>query len=516
MATLRHRFMTRSRARRCMSVLAVAALSWVSTPLLSAQIVLQVDANNSTVRLADARARGRMVDSISDHTFRLRSRATVQFQVVNTNTALYRFATAETAGPAPAVLGPIRQFAPLLKAYLPELQYVVPRGQSRGAEGRTTILPDAVPENLSSSSARFAEVALQEGRSVELELHALDEVVHGAHGIDGVEGMSLRTVDRMRRGDIEALARAKADSLGVPPRSCQAAEPAASPNASATHLGSDVLAHLATLRPATAALATTLTHPALKDASLSELHGTLQVLRSRADSALHDAETLVTAAYQTDDLAATVMSACSHWESPPVTVSATSGRTVTLTIDPSSTPEIARVAPKKVPQTVKITLLPPIDRLDARFGLTTLYVPQAQFHKYGVRSTGAAGAAPQIYESEFVDNRFSYGISLGLTWHPLLDWRDRTNWALWLPEISVADAGGPKAFALGTAISYGIVKLGVGAAMIRHQMLDTLGLGQPIPNDKFLKTRDTYGHPLTYISLTVFGLAELFKGEPNK
>lgn len=499
-----------------MSVLAVAAVGWVSTPMLGAQIVLQVDANNSTVRLADPRARGRSVDSISDHTFRLRNRATVQFQVVNTNTALYRFTTAETAGPAPAVLGPIRQFAPLLKAYLPELQYVVPRGRSKGGDLRTTILPDAIPENLSSSSARFAEVALQDGRSVELELHALDEVVHGTLGIDGVEGLSLRTLDRMRRGDVEALARAMADSLGVPPRSCQAAESGASPNASATHLGNEVLAHLATLRPATAVLATTLTHPALKDASLGELHGTLQVLRARADSAIRDAETLVTAAYQTDDLAGTVMSACSHWESPPVAVSATSGRTVILTIDPSSTPEIARVAPKKVPQTVKITLLPPIDRLDARFGLTTLYVPQAQFYKYSVRSTGAPGAAPQIYESEFVDNRFSYGISLGLTWHPLLDWRDRTNWALWLPEISVADAGGPKAFALGTAISYGMVKLGVGAAMIRHQMLDTLGVGQSIPNDKFLKTRDTYGHPLTYISLTVFGLAEMLKGEPNK
>ena len=509
--------MTRESARRWMAVVVVSSLSWLASPIaVDAQIVLQVDANNSAVRLADPRARGHLVDSIGDRTFRLRNRATVQFQVINTNTALYRFTTSETAGPAPAVLGPIRQFAPLLKAYLPELQYVVPAGGSRGGTARATILPDVVPENLSSSSARVAEAALQDARSVEAELHALDEVVHGARGIEGVQGLSLRTLDRMRRGNVEMLARALADSLGVAERSCQPTEGNAGSDASTMHLGNDVLTRVATLRPATAMLSTTLTNPALKDPALDQLHGALQVLHTRADSALHDAETLVNTAYQADELAMTVMSACSHWESPPVTVSATSGRTVTLMIEPSPTPEIARAAPKKSPQSVRVTLLPPIDRLEARFGLTTLYVPRAQFHKYGVRSTGAAGAPPQIYESEFIDNRFSYGISLGLTFHPLLDWRDRTNIALWFPEITVADAGGPKAFALGTALSYGIVKIGVGAAMIRHQMLDTLAVGQPIPNDKFLKTRDTYGHPLTYISVTVFGLAELLKGEQGK
>jgi hypothetical protein len=483
-----------------------------STSTASAQLVVQVDPAANTTRIASAGGRSG-VDSVAAGTYRLRHSNSVKLQVVNTNTALYKMSTEDNPAPPPPALAPIRQFLPMLKAYLPELGLMTSRGRGAGAQ-KTTILPSAVPEAAVSFQS-VATTALETARIVEDNLHTVDALVHGPKGIEGTLGLTLRTLDRMRSAEVEVQADALADTLGVPHQSCgEQSGGAKARGTQSLNLAKNLLGALQSLQSSNSSLTTVLSDTAfVAEPALVSFSRSLQLLRVRADTALHDTEGIVTAAYRTEKLAGDVVTACSHWDAPPVKVTSAGGRIVTVHMQPRTEPEFQRVAGQNS-YTTKVTLLPPLSRMDASLGASVLYVSRAQFHKYGVRATGGSGSPNEVYEADPVDNRFSYGATLGLTWSPWLDWRESRGVALWLPELTVAEAGSSaKAFGMGAALSYRSIKLGVGGMLIRHQGLDGQSVGDRVPNDKFLKARDTYGHPLPYVSLSVFNLMELLGGK---
>jgi hypothetical protein len=479
-----------------------------------AQLVVQVDPPANTTRVASPPSSRATVDSVAPGTYRLRRPTSVNLQVVNTNTALYTMSTDDDPAPPPPVLAPIGEFLPLLKSYLAELAFVVPRGRGPGGQ-RRTLLPSAAPAAGSSFAATVAATALETARVVEENLHTVDSLVHGPRGIDGTLGLTLRTLDRMRSAGVEEQADALADTLGVPHQSCEArAGDRKARGAQSLNLSQDLLAALQTLQASNSSLTTVLSDTVFATVpALISFARPLHLLRARADTALHDSDGIVTAAYRVDEAARIVVAACSHWDAPPVKVTTAGGRIVTVHMQPRPEAEFQRVAGQTA-YTTKVTLLAPLSRMGASIGASVLFVPRAQFHKYGVRPTEDSGSPNEIYEAESVDNRFSYGVTLGFTWSQWLDWRDSRQVALWVPELTLAEAdGGPKVFGLGVAMSYRSIKLGVGGMLIRHQKLDGLSVAEIVPNDQFLKTRVTYGKPLPYVSLSVFNLMDLLSGK---
>jgi hypothetical protein len=139
-------------------------------------------------------------------------------------------------------------------------------------------------------------------------------------------------------------------------------------------------------------------------------------------------------------------------------------------------------------------------------GLSLLAAPGATYPRFGAR-TPAVGGGTEVYQSGTQDLRFSWGLTLGLTWRGLGSTsQGQAPLALWFPEITVNPTGNLKAFGLGAAVSWSIVKLGGGVLWTRHLVLDRLVNGQGIPNPDFLTTRPSYRSPNLYISLSVFDL----------
>ena len=483
-------------------------------PLANAQIILQVDqAKPASVTIASPTSGRPVVDSVESGTFRLRRPADVQVRVVNTNTALYTITTEEKETPALSELQSVRDFLPNIKPYLPELGLVVP-ASNRGLRGtgRTSMLPSIAP-----SSSTAVQAALENGRVVEDNLHQLDELVHGSRGIDGVFGLTQRTVGRMRAGQVEAQAKAFVDSLGLPDQSCTDAGSSTRTSRGAQdtslNLANNILATLSALQPASAALGASLGDNIFgQDPTLGGFHTQLSSLQARADTALHDSDNIVAAASHLEKTVTTVAGACSHWESRPVSVGAGAGRVVTVNIEPRPEPELQRAATQKA-TTVNITLLAPPRVLGVSLGPSALYAPHAQYPTYSVRPTGGAGSANEIYESDPIDARFSYGVTLGVSWHPRLDWPGIAQTAFWLPNLTVAETGGHNSVAFGGGISFGrFVMIGGGATIVRHDVLVGDTVAQHVPNAQFLSKKPTYGRPTPYLSITLFHFEELFGG----
>jgi hypothetical protein len=507
----------RQRCRRCVASAAISL--GIAAPIARAQVIVQVDQKGGPVRLADVPGGGRLADVIDDGTLRFRHSATVRLQVVNTNTALYQYTTEDVATSGAQALEPIGKFLSSMKSYLPELALVAPVRRGRGPnEARRSMLPAAAPLAANRMAATAAEVALDNARVVEKELQQLDDLLRGPRGVDGVYQLSLRTLDKMRRAGVEAQANAMADSLGVPAQSCsesgsQAPRERGSNTAPLT-LASDLLTALDGMRPDVGTLAASLSDTVFaRDQTFSSFRAPLADVRARADSMLRDSDPLVSAAYRVEATATAVLTACSHWESPPLIISTGTGRSVTVRIEPKSDPDLQRVAANK-PTAITVKLLPPLTRLDAKLGVSALYAPRAHFKTYGTRSTGGSGSPTEIYEAGDTDQRFSYGLTLGLTVHPWLDWRQATNIALWLPEVTVGETDAQHVFGLGIAFSYSIVKVGFGGLLAKHETLvagDTVG--RRIANAQFLNKTNTYGHPVPYFSISVFNLGKLLGGD---
>lgn len=480
-----------------------------------AQVIIQVDHHTGAVSVTDSSGT-HIAEVIDGKTLRFHRPASVRLQVVNGNTALYDYSisTEATKTDTPSgnsQLQPVGLFLSSVKVYLPELSLAVRAGKRGPAGSGSSILPSDAPTLATPAATEAANTALQNGKAVETDLKLLDSLTRGSKGVSGALRLTMRALDRMHRGEVEGAARELADSLILPTQAC--GEPGGASRtrgsrAGALRLSTQVLARIDSLKADNDALAAS-----VSDARLTQdtaAHGFVMLLAdlsTRADSALKNNDPLVASAYRIEQMATTVATGCSRWESPqPLTVAKGAGQVVTIKIQPRSDPEIQRVA-TDVPAPISVTLLPPPDRLVAKLGASALYAPRARYPTYGVRSAGGAGAQPLIYEDKPVDDRFSYGLTLGAT---LPAWFNRGNFALWLPEITIADPGtNSRALGLGAALSYRSIKLGAGGSWFKHTVLDTLGVGKSLPNAQFLKQHDSYGRPVTYFSISVFNLSEL-------
>ena len=483
---------------RASSTLLALALCAVASALARdthAQVVFQYDHAARRISVVEGADK---VERLSNGRFRMKRAGTARLDVVNTNTAIYRvsFDTDTLAGGS--FLGPVQAFLTRAKPFFPEIALAM-KGPAKG-RGERVAEPEQAPSTLPSispSESWSVRTALESGRIVEQSLQQLDALILGPRGVEDMTALSLRTLERMRQGDATMLANALRDSLGLPHRMC--GEGGAGQDS--LRLAGAVLGAMSALGPATLSLHRTMVDTIFKtDTTLRDLHGRLLVLRQAADSALADQESLASAAYRAEWLARTVAAACSRSEGRIQRITSGAGRVLAVKIEPRTDPELARVADRQ--STVeKVSVLSPTSLVESSLGLSFLVAPSARYQTYGARS--AVGGGTEIYVPSTRDARFGWGATLGVTWRPV-NGRGKSGLALWVPELTVAEATSTPAFGVGTAVSLGMVKLGVGALWVRHSELVGQSVGDKIPNEKFLQTQDAYGRPAAYVALSIF------------
>jgi len=469
------------------------------------QLVLNYNHASKTALLSNDTSgqAGRVVRS--GETVYVPAGSSIQVRVRNTNTALYRVSTDTTSVPA-TDMDPLRNFLGRLGPYVPELAiFVRPPGRSRGESDNepTRMLPPALPDG----APEEAKSAWRAGLRAERGLVRVDSLVRGGGGLHQTATLVLGTFEEMRQsGQPEAAAKRLRDSLALPTLNCER------PSAIRLRMTSELIAALEEMVRAQYALEheSGIAAPSLaSNPQLVPLRDSLVLLRKRALTAVGDYDQIIAAAYRVERLASTAANACSSWMSDAGTVTGGRGRSITVKVEPRTDPEIARVADRgAVAYSAKVL---PKPRLTPALGLAFLVAPDARFPTFGTR-TPATGGGTEIFESGAKDARFTWGVTLGLTWLGL-DQRERSGVALWLPELIVSPAGDTRAFGLGTAASWKAIKLGVGALWVRHPELVDQNVGDKIPNKDFLATRDTYSPPKFYFSLSVFDVPPFLPGK---
>lgn len=459
--------------------------------------MLEIDHAAGTARLVRVGA-GDSVETLRSFArasnVRLDGAMDVDVRVVNTNTALYTFSLDSSVAPN-VEMESVRAFVGKLGPYLPELGLLAtgaPRTRGAGAARRSLL---GEPDADLSSGVRAAWTA---GMRTEEQLTRLDSVIYGPRGLQETLALTLDALDAMHRGvtsDESSSALRRALSLSTP--ACQSARP------SDFQLAHEVLAAMRQLSQARFDLDASVGAVSLTRGAESRLRDTLALLQSRAQTALADFDPLVANAYHIERLAGMVAGACSYWAAGSL-ASSSAGRSLMIKVTPRTDPEVGRVATKG--GTTYTVTVPRRVVVRPALGLSALFAPQARYSNFGARALPQTGAGMEVYETGVRDARFSWGVTLGLT-YAALDRRDAGGFSLWLPELTFNNAGDVKALGVGSAVSFASLKLGTGLLWIRHQELDGLTLGQTIPNVTYLRTNDSYSHPRLYVSLSVFDLA---------
>jgi len=482
-----------------------AILSLLPFARMDGQKVLVYDHASKTAVLASdtAGVSGKVIRS--GETIHVPAGTSIRVRVRNTNTALYRVSTDTISLPA-TDLDPLRAFLGRLGPYVPELAVLVrPPGHSKGeAESEPTRM---LPPSLPADAPEDARAAWRAGLRAERGLVRVDSLVRGGGGLHQTATVVLGTFEEMRQGgQPEAVAKRLRDSLALPALDCER------PSAIRLRLTGGLIAALEEMVRAQYALEqeSGIAAPSLASSpQLAPLRDSLVLLRKRAQTAASDYDQLIGAAYRVERLASAAANACSAWTGDGGIVKESSGRSITIKVEPRSDAEIARVADRAA-VSVSAKLLP-TPRLTTALGLGFLAAPDARFPTFGTR-TPAAGGGTEIFESGAKDVRFSWGVTLGLTWLGL-DQRARSGVAVWLPELIVSPPSDSRAFGLGTALSWKSAKLGAGALWVRHPELVDQSVGDKIPNKDFLATHDTYSHPKLYFSLSIFDVPPFVPGK---
>lgn len=224
-----------------------------------------------------------------------------------------------------------------------------------------------------------------------------------------------------------------------------------------------------------------------------------------AREAWADRDTNLDAALTLESFARNLLDAKPVWSDPePFKVEWDKGKTVTITITRKEDPVLARVKTTQKPLEVTVQVLP--DRaFRPSVGLALLYTEDAVFPTYGTKAVpGVETGEVSIVERDQADERFSYGLTLGMTWR-FLDWRQSSGWAVWLPELTINPAEDKRGFEVGVGVSYKMLKLGAGVGWTKHSVLDGQSVDDVLPDDGSLKTEDVYGKPKVYLSFSVIG-----------
>ena len=477
-------------------------------------VLLEFDPATDSLRPA-SQADARLVESISGHKVRLRKPAQVRLRVVHTNTGLYDVAIAVDSGlPPPSATGnakpgDVSTFVGLTHSYFATLLGgLTPSGKNRGAtenEAPRSTLPDSASTLAGvtdSNMIRTYNVA----RAMEPHLWATDSVTAGPRSIGFFRGRARAALQHLRDTTVhpESVAQAFRDSVGLRGmQECQAI------TGDTLGLTRRLVAHHDALKPLYDSLMRGLSDPAFAD--YRSFRDSLMLFRSRADSSIRNAEFLADSARDTEHLVTVVASACSYQESPRHhAVSASASQIFVVKVSRRGESDIAPVAKDlPVPDPVTVTVLPPRPFVPPSVGLSLLAAFGAQFPTYATRTPATGGSQVEIFQpTTTVDARYSWGPTLGLSWR-FLDWTEKKNVAIWLPEITADQAqssSGFLGFGIGSAISWGPVKLGTGMLWVQHAELIGQNVGDRLPNKDFLQTRNEYGHGKWYVSISVFGV----------
>ncbi len=412
----------------------------------------------------------------------------VEVRVVGTNTALYRYRSAQEKVPVPdleSVKSLIIRSAP----YMPELRAVAAAIDGRGGEGAK----DAMMALAEADRSAMQEAS---GR-VNFAIGKVDRAVQGRAGMRQVQSAMLYSLGRMRAGDRPEDAAAPLNALLPQPVRCGADAPV---NLAATQ---ELLAGAFDVARAQADLSEAIAGPAYFEfAPWRTAYDSALAVDERAKSVLDDYEELATAAYQLERLVGVVAGACSRQTVGTLRLQAGSGQTMTIEIVPRGEPEFARVAAHDA-MSWTVTVQPRV-MVSPSLSIGGLAAPQGRFPIYGTAS-GPGGTT--VAQTGTSDARFSVAGTLGVTWGAL-DMRSRNGMAIWLPEL-VVGTGNTPTFGVGTALSWGYLRLGVGAAWMRHRALDGMTEGTVLADPSELRVSDTYGKPRTYVTLSIFDWSPL-------
>jgi hypothetical protein len=471
---------------------------------LHAQTRLEYDHAAGTMRMITTRGSGVDTTVVRNGAhLTLNAPATVPVLVTNTNTALYRLSTKGQAVPAPE-LEPLRTFLATLRPYLPEVALLAAgpadRLSTRGLSSSLeySILPPSIPPS-ATSRVRTAWLA---GRRTELAVAQVDEAIFGASGMHQALTNTLLALQGMRvDGDVAAHAATLRRDLGLSGNACE------DPDARAEYLPG-TLTLIRVLDELLAARHELLRAIAVSGGELRTfpdfpgLADSLARITTASQGAATDYEKLVTVAYRVQALALEAAYACPSWSGDALRVTSAGGVTLTLTVEPRTEAELARVATQRG-STFQATVMPAW-RMRPGLGASLLVAPEASYSKFATR-TPETGSGTEIFQSGTQDSRFTWGITLGMAWRALSRGEgDRPDVALWLPEITVNPAADTRALGLGAAVSWRFLKLGTGLLWTRHSELEGQSVGESLPNKDFLRTRDTYASPKVYLSLSIF------------
>ena len=475
-----------------MSKLGLAlALAVAAAPLAAQQRrgIVEIDHASGEARLiytaegrSDTTALGR------NPTVRVPRGTAVTVRVVGTNTALYTFSTEQQNVPVPdfeAAKSLVIRSAP----YMPELRTVAAAIDGRGGEGAA----EAMAALAEADRALLAEATTE----VRTAVSKVDRAVQGRAGIQQLQSTTLYALERMRLGT--APEQAAADLRALLPQAVRCGDDAPVRLSAAQ----DLLDGVFQVTRAHADLTEAVSGPGYFDhMAWRSAYDSALVVDAKAQLVLEDYERLVTLAYRLERVGGIVAGACSQQELGAVARRVASGRTMTITATPRSETELARVA-TLAPTTWTVTVQPKIV-VSPSLSIGGLAAPQARFPIYGTAPTTGGSEVVRTGRS---DARFTAAGMLGVTWGPL-DRRETSGVAFWLPEL-VVGAGSTPTFGVGGAVSWHALRLGVGAAWMRHRRLDGMTEGTVLSDPSELRVSDSYGRPRLYVTLSLFDSSPL-------
>lgn len=241
---------------------------------------------------------------------------------------------------------------------------------------------------------------------------------------------------------------------------------------------------------------------AVPDAERAEYTELLKLLTPK----LEKAEDVVALGYDTDAVLLATANATPDTPCGTTGVTLWEGKTVTASVAPRGSPLLARHASAKYERSLAVL---PDWIIRPALGVSLYHTPTGEFPKYG--ATTAPNSMKRIFVAGSQDARLLYGITLGFTYR-YMDGRERKYpVALWLPEVFVNPLEQNRALGVGAGVSLSVFKLGVGYGWIKHQQLDGQRLDDLLTDANLLMTRDVYGKPLRYYSLSVTGWPPFLK-----
>lgn len=377
----------------------------------------------------------------------------VRIVAENTNSALYACSLTATPAPVPE-LDSLRAFLTALGPYVP------------------AVLMD-----------RLGVQGLGKADTLKVALQRLDSLITGPQGLQWILRQTLQALDTLRFEGGKSIGDRAQATLGTLGQACN--------RTGCRPLISRILAADSAVAKGVAELqgqVVTGEAAKLKDSLLTVGRGVLG-----------DQDKVMATAYAVETLVHAVVNASDSVVCDTVEFPGNEGRDLTITVAPRQTAELARLADRKTYE-LKVTVLPQWSWRPA-VGLALLYAVDATYPTYGTTTTPNVS----VLQTGTKDYRAMYGLTLGLTYRGI-DGRDsKSGLTWWLPEVTIVPTEDLRAFGIGTAISCGIVKLGVGALWVKHDVLDGVSVGDVLSDAAKFRTKPVFGEAGLYISLSVIG-----------